>query len=169
MEWVRRCNDLACCMGEQGAESIHRRFNELNTTYSSIRNKEKRLLCVVKGHLCSSPPPLQLLILYKLETVVPVKEHLISISPDSIQRSLLNQCSATTHKESKTRCCSIDIVDLYSPTLPSYIQPTKLSSTFPTPDRTHLTIFARYFLSTYIASQKKSNIKRKLDLRTIPL
>ena len=40
-------------LGEQGAESIHRRFNELSTTY---RNKEKRLLCVVKEHLISISP-----------------------------------------------------------------------------------------------------------------
>ena len=48
VEWVRRYNFGFGMLGEQGAESIHRRFNELNTTYSSIRNKEKRLLCVVK-------------------------------------------------------------------------------------------------------------------------
>ncbi|KAL5517678.1 hypothetical protein EMCRGX_G003271 [Ephydatia muelleri] len=56
VEWVRRYNFGFGMLGEQGAESIHRRFNELNTTYSSIRNKEKRLLCVVKEHLVSISP-----------------------------------------------------------------------------------------------------------------
>ena len=56
VEWVIRYNFGFGMLGEQGAESIHRRFNELNTTYSSIRNKEKRLLCVVKEHLVSISP-----------------------------------------------------------------------------------------------------------------
>ena len=56
MEWVRRYNFGFGMLGAQGAESIHRRFNELNTTYSSIRNKEKRLLCVVKERLISISP-----------------------------------------------------------------------------------------------------------------
>ena len=43
-------------LGEQGAESIHRRFNALNITHSSIRNKEKRLRCIVKEHLISIAP-----------------------------------------------------------------------------------------------------------------
>ena len=56
VEWVRRYNFGFGMLGEQGAESIHRRFNALNTTYSSIRNKEKRLRCIVKEHLISIAP-----------------------------------------------------------------------------------------------------------------
>ena len=56
VEWVKRYNLGFGMMGEQGAGSIHHRFNALNTTYSSIRNKEKRLLCIVKEHLISIAP-----------------------------------------------------------------------------------------------------------------
>ena len=54
-------------MGEQGAESIHARFNALERTYSSITNSVERLKCMVCEHLrqiypsniVKQPPPLK--------------------------------------------------------------------------------------------------------------
>ena len=37
-------------MGEQGAESIHSRFNTLGRTYSSMKNSVERLKSMVKDH-----------------------------------------------------------------------------------------------------------------------
>ena len=37
-------------LGEQGAESIHARFNALNRTYNSMRNPAQRLECTMKEH-----------------------------------------------------------------------------------------------------------------------
>ena len=52
-------------MGEQGAESIHARFNALERTYSNMTDSVQRLKCMVLEHLrqtCPSnivrqPPP----------------------------------------------------------------------------------------------------------------
>ena len=38
-------------MGEQGAESIHARFNALERTYSNMTNSVQRLKCMVLEHL----------------------------------------------------------------------------------------------------------------------
>lgn len=38
-------------MGEEGAESIHARFNTPQRTYATIRNNVKRLECIMKEHL----------------------------------------------------------------------------------------------------------------------
>ena len=37
-------------LNEQGAESIHARFNTLQRTYGSMQNKVERLKCTVKEH-----------------------------------------------------------------------------------------------------------------------
>ena len=37
-------------MGEQGAESIHTRFNQLERTYSNMRNEVDRLKAIMEEH-----------------------------------------------------------------------------------------------------------------------
>ena len=37
-------------LNEQGAESIHARFNTIQRTYGSMPNKAERLKCTVKEH-----------------------------------------------------------------------------------------------------------------------
>jgi hypothetical protein len=37
-------------MSEQGAESIHARFNALERTYGNMRNKVERMKCMVREH-----------------------------------------------------------------------------------------------------------------------
>ena len=37
-------------LGEQGAESIHARFNSIRTNYSNMRNKVERLECIMREH-----------------------------------------------------------------------------------------------------------------------
>jgi hypothetical protein len=64
-------------MGEQGAESIHARFNALQRTYSNITNSVQQLKCKVLEHLrqiCLSnvarqPPPQK-----RLKTLPPLKK-----------------------------------------------------------------------------------------------
>ena len=43
-------------MGEQGAESIHARFNTLERTYSNMTNPVQRLKCMVMEHLRQTCP-----------------------------------------------------------------------------------------------------------------
>lgn len=48
-EWVRRYRTGVGLLGEQGIESIHHdEVNELNRTYSCIRNRVDRLKCVME-------------------------------------------------------------------------------------------------------------------------
>ena len=43
--FIRQCRVGLGVMGEQGAESIHNRFNVLERTYSNMPNKVNRLKC----------------------------------------------------------------------------------------------------------------------------
>jgi hypothetical protein len=43
-------------IGEQGAESIHARFNSLRRTYSTIPNSVSRLEAMLKEHLNQAVP-----------------------------------------------------------------------------------------------------------------
>ena len=56
LEWVS--THLAGCglMGEQGAESIHAKFNSLKRTYSGIRNPIARLKSIMQDHYLSISP-----------------------------------------------------------------------------------------------------------------
>ena len=45
-------------LGEQGAESIHAKFNRLALAYAPIRDRVKNLQCIVKEHLLSIEPQL---------------------------------------------------------------------------------------------------------------
>ena len=38
-------------LSEQGAESIHAQFNQLEKTYSNMTNKVEKMKCIVKEHL----------------------------------------------------------------------------------------------------------------------
>ena len=50
MPWVRRWKFGLGFHGEQGAESIHARFNSMQRTYASVRNATERLKAIVKEH-----------------------------------------------------------------------------------------------------------------------
>ena len=54
--WARRTGTGFGLLGEQGAESIHARFNTLQRTYQCIHNKVDRLLSIVKEHSLSISP-----------------------------------------------------------------------------------------------------------------
>ena len=45
-------------LGEQGAESIHAKFNRLGLAFTSIKDRVKNLKCIVKEHLLSIEPEL---------------------------------------------------------------------------------------------------------------
>ena len=51
--WARRTGAGFGLIGEQGAESIHARFNTLQSTYQCIHNMVDRLLSIVKKHSIS--------------------------------------------------------------------------------------------------------------------
>ena len=51
--WAERTGTGFGLLGEQGAESIHARFNSLQRTYQCIHNKVDRLLSIVKEHSLS--------------------------------------------------------------------------------------------------------------------
>eukprot|EP00731_Ephydatia_muelleri_P031015 Em0022g529a len=54
--WAKRTGTGFGLLGEQGAESIHARFNTLQRTYQCIHNKVDRLLSFVKEHSLSISP-----------------------------------------------------------------------------------------------------------------
>ena len=54
--WARRTGTGFGLLGEQGAESIHARFNTLQRTNQCIHNKVDRLLSIVKEHSLSISP-----------------------------------------------------------------------------------------------------------------
>ena len=47
---IRQCRVGLGVMGEQGAESVHNRFNVLERTHSNMPNKVNRLKCMVADH-----------------------------------------------------------------------------------------------------------------------
>ena len=56
MPWVRRWKFGLGFYGEQGAESIHARFNSMQRTYANVRNATERLKAIVKEHNMSVLP-----------------------------------------------------------------------------------------------------------------
>ena len=56
MDWVRARNVGFGLLGEQGAESIHARFNSLQRTYASSPSGVERLKNVMKEHLINITP-----------------------------------------------------------------------------------------------------------------
>ena len=56
MDWVRARSVGFGLLGEQGAESIHERFNSLKRTYASVPSGVERLRNIMKEHLISICP-----------------------------------------------------------------------------------------------------------------
>ena len=54
--WARKTHVGFGLLGEQGAESIHARFNGLQRTYHSVPDKVQQLVLMVKEHLLSVAP-----------------------------------------------------------------------------------------------------------------
>ena len=54
--WVQKWHEGFGLLGEQGAESIHAKFNALHRTYASIHEKLQHYQCVMKEHLISIAP-----------------------------------------------------------------------------------------------------------------
>ena len=55
-EWVRLTHVGFSLLGEQGAESIHAKFNSLGRAYTAIPDMIERLKCIMKEHLVSIAP-----------------------------------------------------------------------------------------------------------------
>lgn len=56
MEWVRAHKVGFGLLGEQGAESIHSRFNDLAEKYKPCPKGEERLMNMMKEHLLHITP-----------------------------------------------------------------------------------------------------------------
>ena len=54
--WLQKWHVGFGLLGEQGAESIHAKFNALHRTYASIHEKLQHYQCVMKEHLMSIAP-----------------------------------------------------------------------------------------------------------------
>ena len=53
---LSREHNTHCLLGEQGAESIHAKFNDLAKANSAIQGKVHKLKCIVAEHLVSNAP-----------------------------------------------------------------------------------------------------------------
>eukprot|EP00731_Ephydatia_muelleri_P014833 Em0008g553a len=56
-EWVRLTHVGFGLLGEQGAESIHAKFNSLGRAYTAIPDRVEWLKCIMKEHLANSMDP----------------------------------------------------------------------------------------------------------------
>ena len=57
--WVNRGPSVGFgLLGEQGAESIHARFNQLGLAFAPIKDRVQNLKCIVKERLLSIEPQL---------------------------------------------------------------------------------------------------------------
>ncbi|KAL5508865.1 hypothetical protein EMCRGX_G004125 [Ephydatia muelleri] len=56
VQWARSTHVGFSLLGEQGAESIHAKFNNLARAYSAIKGKVHQLKCIVAEHLVSIAP-----------------------------------------------------------------------------------------------------------------
>ena len=56
VHWARSSHVGFGLLGEQGAESIHAKFNNLARAYSVIKGKVHQLKCIVAEHLVSIAP-----------------------------------------------------------------------------------------------------------------
>ncbi|KAL5489078.1 hypothetical protein EMCRGX_G018128 [Ephydatia muelleri] len=55
-QWANATHVGFGLLGEQGAESIHAKFNRLGLAFAPIKDKVKQLQCIVKEHLLSIEP-----------------------------------------------------------------------------------------------------------------
>ncbi|KAL5494188.1 hypothetical protein EMCRGX_G015471 [Ephydatia muelleri] len=58
VQWANTYHVGFGLLGEQGAESIHAKFNRLGLVFAPIRDRVENLLCIVKEHLLSIEPQL---------------------------------------------------------------------------------------------------------------
>ena len=58
VQWANTYHVGFGLLGEQGAESIHAKFNRLGSVFAPIRDRVENLLCIVKEHLLSIEPQL---------------------------------------------------------------------------------------------------------------
>ena len=56
VQWARSTHVGFGLLGEQGAESMHAKFNNLARAYSAIKGKVHQLKCIVAEHLASIAP-----------------------------------------------------------------------------------------------------------------
>ena len=56
LEWARNWHAGFGLLGEQGAESIHARFNVLHRTFSSMHDRLQHMTSVMREHLISIDP-----------------------------------------------------------------------------------------------------------------
>ena len=56
VQWARSTHVGFGILGEQGAESIHAKFNNLARAHSAIKGKVHQLKCIVAEHLVSIAP-----------------------------------------------------------------------------------------------------------------
>ena len=56
VDWIRYHHAGCGLMGEQGAESIHSKFNNLKATFKSVHDPVERLMCIMKEHYLSVSP-----------------------------------------------------------------------------------------------------------------
>ena len=53
-------------LGEEGAESIHAKFNSLGRAYTAIPDRVERLKCIMKEHLVSIVPDMVARAMYNI-------------------------------------------------------------------------------------------------------
>lgn len=58
LQWASNNHVGYGLLGEQGAESIHAKFNRLGLAFAAIKDRVKNLTCIVKEHLLSIEPQL---------------------------------------------------------------------------------------------------------------
>ena len=61
-DWIEKWGVGLGLMGEQGAESIHKELNEIESSYRTMPNRVDRLLCVIKEHHVRVDPEHQQLV-----------------------------------------------------------------------------------------------------------
>ena len=58
VQWANASHVGFGLLGEQGAESIHAKFNRLALAFAPIKDRVKNLQCILKEHLLSIEPQL---------------------------------------------------------------------------------------------------------------
>ena len=61
-DWIEKWSVGLGLMGEQGAESIHKELNGIESSYRTMPNRVDRLLCVIREHHVRVDPEQQQLV-----------------------------------------------------------------------------------------------------------
>ena len=61
-DWIEKWGGGLGLMGEQGAESIHKELNGIESSYRTMPNRVDRLLCVIREHHVRVDPEQQQLV-----------------------------------------------------------------------------------------------------------